>query len=123
MIVAESHEDLIEIPKQRDTGRIFKPAIIGDTAQSALRDWVLLQLHFVVDVDSEIPNKNIEGDLRVGRDQDGVGIVLGMVEVKRITDTKIEAQSVELSDRPDGIDIGMWFDDPVVFLVGAFEPL
>src|SRR5438105_15399818 len=104
MITTDLQEDLVQVPQNRDTAGVLKTAIISDIAQRSLLNRVLLQLHPVMKVDSEITDKNVEGDLRFRRDQNIVGIVLRMFEVEGISDSEIQSQSVKLGDRPDHVE-------------------
>ena len=68
MIVTDSQEQLVQIPQNRNAGSIFKASILCHVAQRSFLNRILLQLHPIVDVDTEIAYKNIEGDLRFRRD-------------------------------------------------------
>ena len=70
-------------------------------------------------IDPEILDENIEGELRIGRDQEVVGVCVGMVKVKGITNPKVERKRVELGDRPNRSDIELGADD---YVTKPFSP-
>src|SRR5438270_2186573 len=96
---------------------MLKATVVYHVAQSTLLNRVLLYLEPIVEVDPEIADKNIERELRFRRDQDGVGIILRMIEIKRISDAQIEAQRVQLGDRPNRIERKIWSNNKVILLV------
>src|SRR5438132_13801429 len=104
MIVTDSQEQLVQIPQNRNAGSIFKASILCHVAQRSFLNRILLQLHPIVDVDAEIAYKNIEGDVRFRRDENGVRDVARMIKVKGGSDAKIKAEGVELGDCPDRVE-------------------
>src|SRR5215471_4895486 len=70
-----------------------------------------------MDVDPEVADENIERDLRLGRDQQVIGVVFGVIEIKRIRDTEVQPQSVELGNRPDHVQSQAGRDDDVILCV------
>src|SRR5579864_7536207 len=60
MVVADLEEDLVQVPQYRNARSIFKSAIANHIAQGAFLNRVLLQFEFIMEIDSEIADENIE---------------------------------------------------------------
>ena len=82
MIVADLEKELVQIPQHGKAGCVFKSRVIDHIAQRALLNGVLLQLELVVEINPEIAHENIESQLRFGRDQQVIGIVVRVIKVK-----------------------------------------
>ena len=119
MIVAHGHDSLVQIPKHRNTGGILETTVIRHVAQRDFRDRILFEGEPIVDINPEITHKNIERDLRPRVNEDAVGVVIRMVEVKGVADAKIEPESVKLGDRPEGIHIQLRTQDHVALWRGG----
>src|SRR4029077_9191004 len=89
MIVADLKKELVEIPQYRKARCVLKPAIVRDVAERSLLNRVLRRLKPVMQIDAEIADENIKRKLRLRRHQDVIGIVIGVIEVKRIADTEV----------------------------------
>jgi hypothetical protein len=54
---------LVQVPENRNTDRVLETSVIDDVAELQLRGRILLQGKAIVEVDAEILDENVEGEL------------------------------------------------------------
>ena len=59
--------------------------------------------------------------MRTRRDEDAIGVGLGVINVNRIAETDIEGMGIELGNWPDRVDVELRSNDDVILLVGLGE--
>ena len=68
-------------------------------------------------INAEVADENVEAEGGTRRDENTVCVVIRMIEVKRIAETEIEFQSVELRDWPDGVDVDLRSNDEIILRI------
>src|SRR4051812_29327403 len=103
MIVADGQDRLVKVPQNRDASIILEATVVGGVADLPFVNRILLERKAVVEVDPEVAYENIERQLRTRREEQTVGVVLRMLRVKRVAEADVEAQRVQLRDRPEHV--------------------
>ena len=70
-----------------------------------------------MEIDPEIAHEDVEGELRIGRKENGVGVVLRVIEVEGVADPEVEPEGVELGDRPEDVEIHLRTENEILLLV------
>ena len=116
VIVAQSHDGLVQVPEDGNARGVLETAVIGHVAQSDFGDRILFEGKTIVQVDPEIAHENVEGELGPGRDQHSGGVVIRVIQVNRVADAQVELQGVELSNGPESIEINLRAQDEIALL-------
>src|ERR1700732_2383303 len=67
-----------------------------------------------MNIDSEIADEEIERDLRTWRDEQAIGVCVGVIEICGVARSNIKTQGIDLAHRPDGIQRHLRTDDHVL---------
>src|SRR5205807_5322052 len=121
VIVTEGDDRLVQVPENGNAGSILETTVIRHVAERDFRDGILFERESIVKITPEIADEDVEGKLRSGRDENGVGVVIGMVEIKRVADANIEPKRVQLRDRPEGIQVDLRAKNEILLRCGGDE--
>ena len=121
MIVTERDDRLVQVPEDGDTGGVLEAAVIGDVAQSDLRDWILFERKTIVEIDPEIAHENVERQLGSRGNKYAVGIVARVIHVEGVADAQVQLQGVELRDGPKDVDVHLRTYNEITLLLSSYQ--